>query len=96
MSAPHDAVVQEVTKGVELKHTETVDKSTPQIDPAVTLKTVDRKGLVEGVTNPPELKHVDAVADRSDPKIDPNTHVKKNEHGALLAEVAAKAQEKSS
>jgi hypothetical protein len=91
-----DAVISEVAKGgVELKHAETVDKSAPKIEPDVHLKTVDRKPFLEEVAKDHSLKHVDSTADRSEPKIDAGVTVKKNEHGALLAEVQAKAGEKT-
>jgi len=75
-----------------LKHTETVDKSAPIIEP-VEIKKVDRKEILkEGVVeHPPKLRSVeDLVNDRSEPLIEPTATVKKDNTRAVLFKDIAK------
>jgi len=83
----------DISKGASLKHVETQDKASPQIDKGVSVKKVDRAPFLNEVGSEHELKHVDDVSDRSNPSIDTEVIVKKTDRGAFLKEVSEKTRD---
>jgi len=82
------AVAHQIKKGTELKPVEDQhDASAPVIDPEAKIKKVDRKALVEGVTQPQELKKTE-TKDSSAPVIDPNTKITSGKRGDLLRDLS--------
>jgi hypothetical protein len=81
-----DQLLTKVKEPQALKHSETVDKSGPQIEKDVKIKKVDRGGFLTEVEKGAELKHADQVKDGSAPKIPAS--VKLGDHDGLMKEVS--------
>jgi len=87
----HKKIVKEVSENPpELKHAETIDKSTPVIDPEVKIGEAPQKKVFEEILNPPSLKHVE-TEDKSAPVIDPETHIGEAPQKKVFEELKAKS-----
>ncbi|KYQ88553.1 actobindin [Tieghemostelium lacteum] len=82
-------LLSEISKGANLSHAETVDKSKPVIESGVTLKKNEHGALLTEVTKGAELKHTETV-DKSAPVIDKDAHIKPSNHANLLGEIKSK------
>lgn len=84
-----DAIKHDITAEHNLKHVEAVHDASAPILPSA-------NKLMSEITSEHHLKHVETVHDASAPIIDPNAHVGKNQHGALLSELVTKGTFSSS
>ena len=85
-----DKLFSDIEKGADLKKTETVDKSAPQIEDGVSIKKVDRSGFLSEVEKGAELKHAD-TDDKSAPVIEKDVKIEESKRPALLAEIQKSA-----
>ncbi|GAM20942.1 hypothetical protein SAMD00019534_041170 [Acytostelium subglobosum LB1] len=81
----------EVQKGAPLKHTDTVDKSAPLVEPGVTIKQNQHGALLNEISADHKLAHAETV-DKSAPVIDSSVHIKENNRASLLSDIKAKGQ----
>ncbi|XP_049851005.1 actobindin-like [Schistocerca gregaria] len=86
MSHP-DELINDIQKGTELKHAETLDKSCPMIEKGATVHQSNRKQLLQEVEQPHNLQHPECTKDRSSPMIEEGAKVGKTERPALLNEI---------
>jgi len=88
----HNKLVDEVVKPHELKHVETVDKSTPVIEKDAHIGEAPQKKVFAEITKPHELKHVDTV-DKSTPVIDKSVHIGEAPQKKLFEEIKKSGSE---
>jgi len=81
----------EIQTGANLKHTETVDKSKPIIEPGVQIKENPHGALMDEVKGDHQLKHTE-TNDRSVPHIEEDVKLKTNVHGQLFDEIKSKGE----
>jgi hypothetical protein len=87
---PMENVSKQIEQGTKLKHTDTVDKSAPQIDSSVKISENKHGDLLKEVAQGAELKHADTV-DKSNPKIEADAKLKTNNRAALFNEIESKS-----
>lgn len=63
----NESRLNEIAKGTELKHVDTVDKAAPKIEP-VQIKTIDKEAKLKEIEKGVELKAAETV-DKSAPKL---------------------------
>jgi len=71
----------------QLKPTETIDKSKPQLDINTHIQPNHHKELLEQLNNPTLLKPVTEIHDASAPLIDQNIHIKEAPQKLVIEEI---------
>jgi len=87
-----ETVLNDVTKGANLKHVEVNDKAAPMIE-NITLKENPFKKVTSELEQGRELKHVDQVNDKSAPYIEKDVQIKANGRDQLLSEIQKRKTE---
>lgn len=82
--------LSDISKGADLKHVETADKSAPKIEPDVHISASPMNAVKDELKTEHQLKHVD-TNDRSAPVIEKDVHVHENPRPAIMAEIASRA-----